>query len=153
MKSQIQANVDAPAICNQLLESEAAAIDAYEKAITVFDPGSGISNVMENLRDRHLRTFKSVSSALRSGGTEPSIDPNGPQVLTYFAQQSSDSRDKDSTLATLLRGEKHGKHLYEEAIRQMESLANAQAHIIESVLPLIVENIVILRTVDEQDEI
>lgn len=153
MKSQIPANVDAPAICNQLLESEAAAVNAYEKAIATFERGSSIANVMENLRDRHLRTFKSVSSALRSDGNEPSIDPNGPQVLTYFAQQSSDSQERDSTLATLLRGEKHGKHLYEEAIRQMESLANAQSHIAESVLPLIVENIVILRTVDEQEDV
>lgn len=146
--TSIKSNSESVAICNRLLKGEVSAVETYDKAIRLFEGRPNV-NVLDNLKDRHLRTLEQLSENIRSAGGEPTTESGGWGLLANSIQSAANLLGKGSAIESLLRGEKLGKQLYDEALQNDQLLPESRDLISYTLLPRIVENIVILRTIEE----
>ena len=134
--------------CNRLLKGELSATETYQKAIDKY-PNSATADCLRRIQSEHREAANTLAECIREMSGIPETDTGACGVIANAVQSTSNLFGEESAIASLRRGEKHGREDYERALEKDEVMPTRKTMIRTELLPKVESHIKTLEILEE----
>lgn len=134
--------------CNSLLRGERSAVETYDIAIDKFS-SHAVKPHLERIRSEHVKSVGDLETRVKAMGATPDSDSGAWGTFAKAVQNTANVFGKESAIASLQRGEEHGRKDYEDALDEKEVSAECKTLIRNVLLPRVESHIAELDRLEE----
>ena len=134
-------------VCNQLLRGERSAVETYDQAIKKHGDSPVIAE-LTRIREEHVQSVSRLQDSVRQMGGQPDGDSGAWGAFAKTIQGTSNLFGAESAVASLQRGEEHGRSDYEDALADPKVMDTSKAMIRDELLPRVHRHIATLERLE-----
>jgi uncharacterized protein (TIGR02284 family) len=135
--------------CNRLLRGELSAVETYNQAIEKH-PATSATSELTRIRDEHRQAVSRLTANVREMGGEPDTDSGAWGAFSNAVQGAANLFGAESAVASLQRGEEHGRNDYLDALDSEHVMEGCKNMIRTELLPATDSHIATLERLEEQ---